>query len=335
MNITTVCGVARDRYYKSIGPSTVPLLLGCCALAFVANPSMAAMPAPQDSTAVSTSPAPPDAKASIYVYRERHMVGAAGHPLIFVNGNFLAVMRNANYAKVEVPQGTTVVSATVAELKTKSNRAYRSSYSSFPPTLRWPKCVGDPKKPNCTWDAAVQSPEPKEDRGCGNVDWRHLEQARPEDVKFCKGELFLTSSALDQWIDPDERTRDFLLFMAIPNPVWSSGFLYAGLSIPAGDLGAWLRMCGTNSFPKRSSPEGDKIRSEMKRGDNSNDWSRCKDATDAAALILQARKPLLVEAEVGRTYYVKWSVTGGGGKMELMGEAKGAKEIHKLHPVKD
>ena|SRR5208283_5720476 len=334
MDITTGCGVARDRYYKSIAPSAVPFLLGCCALAFVAHPSMAAMPAPQDSTPVSASPAPPDVKASIYVYRERHMVGAIGHPLIFVNGNFLAVMKNANYAKAEVPQGTAVVFATVASQDTQSNRAYRSSYSSFPPTLQWPKCVGDPKKPSCTWDAAVQSPEPKEEHGCAKVDWRHLEEARPEDVKLCKTELFGTSAALNHWFDPNGQSRDLLLGMVIPGQFGVESMM-AAAAIPSGDFSTWLQMCGPTSLPKPISPEADKIRSDARRGDNLDDWSRCKNAVDAATLILQVRKPLQIETEAGKSYYVKWSVTGGGGKMELVDEAKGAKEIHKLHPVKD
>jgi hypothetical protein len=40
---------------------------------------------------------------------------------------------------------------------------------------------------------------------------------------------------------------------------------------------------------------------------------------------------LRMDAEKGRTYYVKWSV---GGKMKLMDEATGAKEMAKLHHAK-
>ncbi len=40
-----------------------------------------------------------------------------------------------------------------------------------------------------------------------------------------------------------------------------------------------------------------------------------------------------IQAEAGKTYYLKWSVSGGGGKMQLMDAAKGAKEIKGLHPV--
>src|SRR5579864_154714 len=62
---------------------------------------------------------PPDAessasKATVYVYRKRSIVGAAGHPMIFLNRNFAGVLHVGNYAKAEVPGGNAVVTATVA-----------------------------------------------------------------------------------------------------------------------------------------------------------------------------------------------------------------------------
>ena len=72
MDINTTCGVVWDRYYKNICQSTVTLLLVCCALALVANPSVAATPAPQDSKPVSPSPPPSAGRALIYVYFDPH-----------------------------------------------------------------------------------------------------------------------------------------------------------------------------------------------------------------------------------------------------------------------
>lgn len=43
---------------------------------------------------------------------------------------------------------------------------------------------------------------------------------------------------------------------------------------------------------------------------------------------------LRVEMEAGKTYFVKWSASTGGGKMTLVDSATGEKEIGKLHPVK-
>ncbi len=259
------------------------------------------------ATEQSTASPSPAGKAVVYVYRQAHIVGAAGHPLIFVNGNFLAVLKNSNVAQAEVPQGTAVFSATVAELQTKSNRAYRSN---FPPALQWPKCVGDPKKLNCTWDVAVQSPEPKEDHGCAKLDWRSLDKARPEDVATCEHELLMAGYALDQQLG-NQWTKDIVFTQSKNHPV-------AIIDSPNGpvgrDLRSWLQMCGSSY---------------------SGDWPRCSDAVQAAYAIIHLKERLQVEVEAGKSYYVKWSVTSRGGKMQLMDEAKGAKEMHKLHPVKD
>ena len=44
---------------------------------------------------------------------------------------------------------------------------------------------------------------------------------------------------------------------------------------------------------------------------------------------------LRIEVEAGKTYYVKWHVSGSGGKMNLVDDKTGEKEVHKLHPAKD
>jgi hypothetical protein len=48
-----------------------------------------------------------------------------------------------------------------------------------------------------------------------------------------------------------------------------------------------------------------------------------------------AHERLHIEVEAGKTYYVKWSGSSSGGKMQLQDAAAGAKEIRKLHPVRD
>jgi hypothetical protein len=43
-----------------------------------------------------------------------------------------------------------------------------------------------------------------------------------------------------------------------------------------------------------------------------------------------------MEVEAGKTYYVKWFMTKAhAGKMEIVDEATGAKEMRGLHPAKD
>lgn len=94
--------------------------LACCALAFLASPSMAATPAaqdakqpistPADTTATSTQ-SPAATPAVIYVYRQRHISAAGEHPLIIVNFDALAELHNSNYAQRTVQPGLVIVGA--------------------------------------------------------------------------------------------------------------------------------------------------------------------------------------------------------------------------------
>jgi hypothetical protein len=49
----------------------------------------------------------------------------------------------------------------------------------------------------------------------------------------------------------------------------------------------------------------------------------------------KAKEKLRIEAEAGKTYYVKWYVTNRGTKMMLVDAALGTKEMSGLHPAKD
>jgi hypothetical protein len=59
--------------------------------------------------------------------------------------------------------------------------------------------------------------------------------------------------------------------------------------------------------------------------------------SNALAMLTQSfvRVRIEIEVEAGKTYYVRWSVSGNYGKMELVDPANGAKEIEKLHLAKD
>jgi hypothetical protein len=111
------------------------------------------------------------------------------------------------------------------------------------------------------------------------------------------------------------------------------------MSIPGGDLSGWLQMCGPKPFPNPSSPEADKIRHDVKNGDSSADWSRCKNEVAEAERVLLSKELLRIDVEAGRTYYVKWSVPYKPGtpapKMGLVDEATGAEETRGLRPIGD
>lgn len=101
----------------------------------------------------------PAGKGFIYVYRSANTLGWAGHPLIFVNRNFLTVLHRSTYAVREVPQGMALVAATGSEI---------ASAIHIPPHLG---------------------------TGCAGVDWRSL-GAHTQDVAGCLNELWVAAGAL-------------------------------------------------------------------------------------------------------------------------------------------
>lgn len=233
-----------------------------------------------------------------------------------------------------MPPGAAVVGMVpLTQGEAQPGSVYRGLAQYLPPTLRWPRCGGDPRKPNCTWDTPVPT-QVNDEQGCQRVDWRHVDEARPEDLALCRRELSTTSAALENWLDPNRKSKEFLLGMLLPTTL-GGGLLGDSISGPKGNLNAWLQMCGPSPFPQRSSEAVDRIRSDLKRGDSSDDWSRCKNEEAAAYLLLMVKARVRIDAQPGKTYYVKWSWAVSGGKMEVVDEATGAKDVRKLHPTKD
>jgi hypothetical protein len=284
------------------------------------------------TTGQSTASSPASEKALIYVYREGSIIGLAGSPILFANNSFLAVLNNSRYAQIEMPPGTVVVGATISLTQTQAPSVYVGLGQYLPPTLRWPRCAGNPKKPSCSWDVSASS-QVADDHGCAKVDWQHVDNADPEDLALCGRELNSTSAALDNWLDPVNKSAAILFGALIPGAIGNNALSNA-LNLPGGDIKAWLQMCGPDPFPARTSQEVDKIKRDLKRGDTSDNWSRCSNQTAAADLMLQIKKRVRIEAEAGKTYYVKWSAaSASGGKMTLEDEVTGAKGIKGLHPV--
>jgi hypothetical protein len=76
------------------------------ALAFFHSQSVNA----QDTKATSVLPAPSAGKALVCIYRVGRFTGSASHDDLYINGTFLAKLLNGEYAFMEVPPGTVVVS---------------------------------------------------------------------------------------------------------------------------------------------------------------------------------------------------------------------------------
>ena len=83
------------------------LLLACSAVAFLfAGPISVA----QDSKTPSALPAPSSGKAIVCIYRTYRFTGSSSHDELYINGTHLAKLLNSEYAFMEVPAGTVVIS---------------------------------------------------------------------------------------------------------------------------------------------------------------------------------------------------------------------------------
>jgi hypothetical protein len=105
----------------------------------------------------TASPPPSPGNALLYIYRQGGMVGALGHPVLFVNDYLLAQLYTSNYAAMQVPQGSAAITATFA----------------FQGKLVLPSPIG-------SWATLP---------GCVGLDWRRLAAAPPADITLCRDGL--------------------------------------------------------------------------------------------------------------------------------------------------
>ncbi len=64
----------------------------------------------QDSNGPAVLPAPSSGKAVVCIYRTYRFTGSSAHDELYVNGTHLAKLLNSEYAFMEVPAGTVVIS---------------------------------------------------------------------------------------------------------------------------------------------------------------------------------------------------------------------------------
>ena len=64
----------------------------------------------QDSNGPAVLPAPSGGKAIVCIYRTYRFTGSSAHDELYVNGTHLAKLLNSEYAFIEVPAGTVVIS---------------------------------------------------------------------------------------------------------------------------------------------------------------------------------------------------------------------------------
>jgi len=87
--------------------SLASLLLVFSAMAFLFTGPMSLA---QDSKGPAVLPAPSSGKAIVCIYRTYRFTGSSAHDELYVNGTHLAKLLNSEYAFMEVPPGTVVIS---------------------------------------------------------------------------------------------------------------------------------------------------------------------------------------------------------------------------------
>ncbi|MGB9514156.1 MAG: DUF2846 domain-containing protein, partial [Candidatus Acidiferrum sp.] len=83
------------------------LLLAFSATTFLFTPPISIA---QDSKTPAVLPAPSPGKAIVCIYRTYRFTGSSSHDELYVNGTHLAKLLNDEYAFIEVPPGTVVIS---------------------------------------------------------------------------------------------------------------------------------------------------------------------------------------------------------------------------------
>jgi len=110
MSNTVFSGVAPS-CPRGAGKSLAGLLLVFSAMAilwaflFTAPISLA-----QDSNSPGVLPAPSTGKAIVCIFRTYRFTGSSAHDELYINGTHLAKLLNSEYAFMEVPPGTVVIS---------------------------------------------------------------------------------------------------------------------------------------------------------------------------------------------------------------------------------
>jgi hypothetical protein len=105
----------RDTVFSSIAAfcprgactSLASLLLAFGAMAFIFTGPISVA---QDSKTAAVLPAPSSGKAIVCIYRTYRFTGSSAHDELYVNGIHLAKLLNSEYAFMEVPPGSVVIS---------------------------------------------------------------------------------------------------------------------------------------------------------------------------------------------------------------------------------
>jgi len=93
--------------FRGACSSLAGLLLAISAIAFLSTGTFSVA---EDPKTPAVLPHPSDGKAIVCIYRVYRFTGSASHDELFVNDTHLAKLLNSEYAFIEVPPGTVVIS---------------------------------------------------------------------------------------------------------------------------------------------------------------------------------------------------------------------------------
>ena len=94
--------IYRQAKHSSVAAMALNMLAAVAILAGIATPAQA--------QTESVLPAPSSDKAIVCIYRTYRFTGSSAHDELYINGTHLAKLLNSEYAFMEVPPGTVVIS---------------------------------------------------------------------------------------------------------------------------------------------------------------------------------------------------------------------------------
>jgi hypothetical protein len=325
--------VVRSAGTSGSGLSIIVLAVLTGTVGTAQSQSTAGMPAPPgaDSTNAART-------AKLIVYRKTSILGATTHWPVFANLNYLGHFHNSDFASVEVPEGTAILSADEIHPGFNSN--------SFLPNLQ---TSGTP---------------------CDGFDWRHVGSADPVEVAQCNEELIKAYAAilavahaihpsqvpvfrvptapayfgaLKKTATPTERLRNWDLAQKQARYQELQSALGAALY-----LGVQKILDGVET--KRYIAAHPDLKDQMRLcGTLGSSLDHCYDQLRNALKLMNPPTAALLRVSViaGNSYYVRISIgisqcnahhdaktTECIPDLRLVDAAVGAKETSKLHPVK-
>jgi hypothetical protein len=261
-------------------------------------------------------PPPAAGEATIYIYRVGSMLGALALPTIFVNGDDLATLKNSQYTRTEVPQGTAAVAAAQTQ--------YIIRYSTVAAAAAHPEYLTDGVRFYDSKGVPVIIP------GVSRVQ-RTLPGCEAMDFSGLWADLVHRWILGEQGGQPPLNPADT---MRCQDSLRKAEAAMRAAYADPGPTGEVIQLCDL-----RYIGSGANAYETWTAGYDSADAHSCEsDYSEALYLLTTDSVPagpgptrIAIPVEAGKAYYIRWSVSSRGGAIKLVDETAGAKEVRKLH----